>query len=165
MRKKIPLVIGLGITGQSIVNYLSHSHDEFFLIEEWEDNPYLKEINKLDSTVHLNPKIDDELFSKVSEIYPSPGIPYNHDVFSYAHKHEINITSDIKEYIEKNRSTKILVTGTNGKTSSCLILASLFQSFFPNLRIATLGNIGEPVLSHIKKDLDLSIIEVSKLYL
>ena len=57
MRKKIPLVIGLGITGQSIVNYLSHSHDEFFLIEEWEDNPYLKEINKLDSTVHLNPKL------------------------------------------------------------------------------------------------------------
>ena len=165
MRKKIPLVIGLGITGQSIVNYLSHSHDEFFLIEEWEDNPYLKEINKLDSTVHLNPKIDDELFSKVSEIYPSPGIPYNHDVFSYAHKHEINITSDIKEYIEKNRSTKILVTGTNGKTSSCLILASLFQSFFPNLRIATLGNIGEPVLSHIKKDLDLSIIEVSSFQL
>ena len=79
MRKKIPLVIGLGITGQSIVNYLSHSHDEFFLIEEWEDNPYLKEINKLDSTVHLNPKIDDELFSKVSEIYPSPGtVSYTH---------------------------------------------------------------------------------------
>ena len=67
MQKKIPLVIGLGITGRSLVNYLSLSHKEIFLMEEWKENPYLKEIIQEDFKVHLNPKIDDELLKKVSE--------------------------------------------------------------------------------------------------
>ena len=86
MQKKIPLVIGLGVTGQSLVNYLSLSHKEIFLIEEWKENPYLREINQEDFKVNLNPKINDELLKKVSEIYASPGIPGHHDIFSYALK-------------------------------------------------------------------------------
>lgn len=165
VQKKIPLVIGLGVTGQSLVNYLSLSHKEIFLIEEWKENPYLREINQEYFKVNLNPKINDELLKKVSEIYASPGIPSHHDIFSYAFKHKVNISSDIQLFIENNRSKKILVTGTNGKTSTSLILTSLFQSYFPNLKIATLGNIGEPVLSYINEDIDLSIIEVSSFQL
>ena len=165
MQKKIPLVIGLGVTGQSLVNYLSLSHKEIFLMEEWKENPYLKEIIQEDFKVHLNPKIDDELLKKVSEIYPSPGIPSQHEIFSYALKHQVNISSDIQLFIERNRSIKILVTGTNGKTSTSLILKSLFKSHFPDLKIATLGNIGEPVLSLVNEDIELSIIEVSSFQL
>ena len=165
MQKKIPLVIGLGITGQSLVNYLSLSHKEIFLIEEWIENPYLKEIIQEDLKVHLNPKIDDKLLKRVSEIYPSPGIPSDHLIFSYALKHKVNISSDIQLFIERNRSKKILVTGTNGKTSTSLFLTSLFQSYLPHLKIATLGNIGRSVLSCINEDIDLSIIEVSSFQL
>ena len=57
------------------------------------------------------------------------------------------------------------MTGTNGKTSTCLMIKRLFESFFPELYVAALGNIGEPVLKYIDQYLDVSIIEVSSFQL
>ena len=46
MLEKIPLVVGLGVTGQSIIKYLSESYKELFVIEEWRENPYIEELKK-----------------------------------------------------------------------------------------------------------------------
>tara|TARA_Y100000591_G_scaffold329557_2_gene358373 strand:- start:3671 stop:4975 length:1305 start_codon:yes stop_codon:yes gene_type:complete len=162
---KIPLVIGLGITGRSLVNYLANTHKEIVIIEDSIDQALLDEIKQLNLTLHINPSINDDLFRKISTIYPSPGIPTDHDIFSYASKFDIEISSDIQEFIKFNRSIKILVTGTNGKTSTCLIIKSLFENFFPDLNTSVMGNIGEPVLDNINKNIDISIIEISSFQL
>jgi len=162
---KIPLVIGLGITGRSLVNYLANTHKEIVIIEDSIDQALLDEIKQLNLTLHINPSINDDLFRKISTIYPSPGIPTDHDIFSYASKFDIEISSDIQEFIKFNRSIKILVTGTNGKTSTCLIIKSLFENFFPDLNTSVMGNIGEPALDNINKNIDISIIEISSFQL
>ena len=165
MQEKIPLVIGFGVTGKSIINYLADSHSEIFLIEEWEENPSLEEIKNIELKVHINPDINEELFQNISRIYSSPGVSGQHEIFSYAKKHNIKVSSDIEEYLTAQEGIKVLVTGTNGKTSTCLIIETLFKSVFPSLTISVLGNIGNPVLPHIKDDIDISIIEVSSFQL
>ncbi len=165
MRKRIPLVLGFGITGQSILNYLSKKYNEIYLIEDWEENPSLREIDRFGIKIHVNPQISRELFSKVSDIYSSPGIPIHHKALSLASEHKINIFSDIEEFIKINKSKKILITGTNGKTSTCQILETLLKSVFSDLKIVSIGNIGRPVLNYIDNDIDVSIIEVSSFQL
>ena len=84
---------------------------------------------------------------------------------SLASKHKINISSDIEEFLKINKSIKILITGTNGKTSTCQILETLLRSVLPDLKIVSIGNIGKPVLTYIDNDIDISIIEVSSFQL
>ena len=153
------------MTGQSILNYLSKKFNEIYLIEDWEENPSLREIDRFGIKVHLNPQINRELFSKVSDVYSSPGIPIQHKALSLASQYEINISSDIEEFLKTNKSIKILITGTNGKTSTCQILETLLRSVLSDLKIVSVGNIGKPVLSYIEDDIDVSIIEVSSFQL
>ena len=165
MQKKIPLVIGLGITGRSLVNYLASLHEEIIIIEDSVDNSVLNDIKHPNLKLDINPTINEDLLAKVSTIYTSPGIPNDHEIFSYASRCNIHISSDIQEFIQLNKSKKILVTGTNGKTSTCLMIKRLFDTFLPDLKTLVLGNIGEPVLDSINKDIDVSIIEVSSFQL
>jgi len=153
------------MTGQSILNYLSKKYNEIYLIEDWEENPSLREIDRLGIKVHVNPQINSELFNKVSDVYSSPGIPIQHKALSLASKHKINISSDIEEFLKKNKSIKILITGTNGKTSTCQMLETLLKSVLSDLKIVSIGNIGKPVLTCIDDDIDISIIEVSSFQL
>ena len=122
MQKKIPLVIGYGITGKSLIQYLSENHNELILVEDTVDKLNLEEFDKLGLNIQVNPVIDDKLLDKVSEIFSSPGIPTDHVLFNLASKHKIRISSDIEIFINGNQCFKILVTGTNGKTSTSLIL-------------------------------------------
>ena len=153
------------MTGQSILNYLSKKYNEIYLIEDWEDNPSLREIDRLGIKIHVNPQINNELFSKVSDVYSSPGVPLHHKALSLASMHKINISSDIEEFLKINKSVKILITGTNGKTSTCQILETLLKSVFSDLKIVSIGNIGKPVLNYIDNDIDVSILEVSSFQL
>ena len=153
------------MTGQSILNYLSKKYNEIYLIEDWKENPSLREIDRFGIKVHVNPQLNSELFSKVSDVYSSPGIPIQQKALSLASKHEISISSDIEEFLKINKSIKILITGTNGKTSTCKILETLLRSVFSDLKIVSIGNIGKPVLNYIDNDIDVSIIEVSSFQL
>ena len=94
------------MTGQSILNYLSKKYNEIYLIEDWKENPSLREIDRFGIKVHVNPQINSELFSKVSDVYSSPGIPIQHKALSLASKHKINISSDIEEFLKTNKSIK-----------------------------------------------------------
>ena len=165
MLEKIPLVLGLGLTGQSVINYLSKSHNEIFIVEDSKENPYLNTLIEKGENFHINPDLDDELFQFISEIYASPGVSREHEIFAYAKKHKIKVTSDIEKFVEINKCLKVLVTGTNGKTSTCLYIESLFRNFFPELKVSVLGNIGKPVLSSIEEEIDIAIIEVSSFQL
>ncbi len=153
------------MTGQSILNYLSKKYNEIYLIEDWEGNPSLSEIDRFGIKVHVNPQINSELFSKVSDVYSSPGIPIQHEALSLASEYKINISSDIEEFLKINKSIKILITGTNGKTSTCQILETLLSSVLSDLKIVSIGNIGKPVLNYIDNEIDISIIEVSSFQL
>ena len=104
MKDKFPLVVGLGATGSSLIDYLSNFHEEIFLIEDWESNPNLEGIYQKESQININPLLDEDMCEMVSKVYPSPGVSKDHEIFNFATKNEIPISSDIQEFLENNNS-------------------------------------------------------------
>ena len=160
--KKIPLIIGLGKTGLSLAKYLARSEESLYVLEQSPKEKYLKELKDLDVEYILNPEISESTFKLISRIYPSPGVNPEHEAFQYAKNLNIPTQTDIDLYLKNSQSYNILVTGTNGKTTTASMLEHLLKGFFKDKSISAIGNIGKPVLDSLdKKLLDIAIIEIS----
>ena len=153
------------MTGKSILNFLTKSHDEIYLIEENPDNPSLSDLPNYDTKVHVNPFIGEDFFESVSVIYVSPGISKEHPIILKGNENKILISSDIEEFLNNSKSLKIVVTGTNGKTSTSLMIEALLKAFYPHLKIKCIGNIGNPALPCLEQEIDVSVIEASSFQL
>tara|TARA_Y100001970_G_scaffold122166_1_gene151421 strand:- start:6635 stop:7930 length:1296 start_codon:yes stop_codon:yes gene_type:complete len=158
---KIPLILGLGKTGLSFAKYLAKSEETFYILESSPNEIFLQELNDLDIRYILNPEISERTFNLISTIYPSPGVSKDHEVFQYAKNFNIPIQTDLDLYLRNSQSYNILVTGTNGKTTTVSMLEHLLRGFLKEKSISAIGNIGIPVLDSLDKKIDIAIIEVS----
>ena len=158
---KIPLIIGLGKTGVSLVKHLSKSVETLYIIESSPNDIYLDELKGLDIKYILNPEISETTLKLISKIYPSPGVRADHEVFQYAKNFNIPIETDIDIYLKNSNSYNILVTGTNGKTTTVSMLEHLLRGFLKDTSVSAIGNIGKPVLGFLDQEIDIAIIEIS----
>jgi len=158
---KIPLIIGLGKTGISLAKYLAKSEETLYILESSPNNKYLKELKGLDIHYILNPEISERTFKLISSVYPSPGVSMEHEALQQAKNLNIPIQTDMDIYLRYSQSYNILVTGTNGKTTTVSMLEHLLQGFLKERSISAIGNIGKPVLDFLDRKIDIAIIEVS----
>ena len=158
---KIPLIIGLGKTGVSLAKHLAKSEETLYISESSPNDIYLNELKNLDIKYVLNPKISERTFKLISTIYPSPGVRAEHEVFQYAKNFNIPIQTDIDIYLKNSKSYNILVTGTNGKSTTVSMLEHLIRGFLKDKSVSAIGNIGKPVLDFLDKKIDIAIIEIS----
>ena len=158
---KIPLIIGLGKTGVSLAKYLAKSAETLYILESSPNNKYLKELKDLDIHCILNPEISERTFKLISGVYPSPGVSMEHEAFQQAKNLNIPIQTDMDIYLKYSQSYNILVTGTNGKTTTVSMLEHLLRGFIKEKSISAIGNIGKPVLDFLDQKIDIAIIEVS----
>ena len=144
------LVYGLGATGQSVVNFFKKN--KFTNYQVWDDkNKKLfknKRVFNLDSTL-----------KKVNYIILSPGIslikPKNKLI---KYKNKIIIDIDLLFLLNKDFKS-VVVTGTNGKSTTCKIINHLLKT---NKFTSLLGgNIGTPVLNLNLKKKTFLVIEAS----
>ena len=158
---KIPLIIGLGKTGVSLAKYLAKTAKTLYILESCPDNKYLNELKDLDIHYILNPEISERNFKLISRIHPSPGVSMEHEAFQHAKNLNIPIQTDIDIYLKNSQSYNILVTGTNGKTTTVSMLEHLLHGFLKDKSISAIGNIGKPVLDFLDQKIDIAIIEIS----
>lgn len=158
---KIPLILGLGKTGVSFAKYLAKAEENIYILESSPNDKYLNELKNLDIHYILNPKISERTFKLISRIYPSPGVSLEHTAFQYAKNLNIPIQTDIDIYLSNSQSYNILVTGTNGKTTTVSMLEHLLKGFLIDKSISAIGNIGKPVLDFLDQKIDVAIIEIS----
>ena len=85
----------------------------------------------------------------------------DHEAFQYAKNLNIPIQTDIDIYLKNSQSYNILVTGTNGKTTTVSMLEHLLHGFLKDKSISAIGNIGKPVLDSLEQKIDIAIIEIS----
>ena len=152
------LVYGLGASGSSVIQYFKKKKIINYFI--WDDNLNLRKKFKTKNT--LNIKI---IFKKVDYIVLSPGI----SVKKSKHKKNLlkfkkKIITDIDLFYLSNPDIKsIVVTGTNGKSTTCKIISHLLKKNKFNVELG--GNIGTPVLNlKIKKNI-FFVIEASSFQL
>ncbi len=150
------LVYGLGLTGKSVINFFNKNGIKNFKV--WDDN--YKNLYKNKRSTNLIKTLRD-----VDYIILSPGISLKksknrNNLIKYKNK----IITDLDLFfLVKKFSKSIVVTGTNGKSTTCTILAHVLKK--NKYRPILGGNIGAPVLSLKINKKDIIIIEASSFQL
>ena len=152
------LVYGLGSTGQSVIQYFKKRKIHDFYV--WDDNVKLRKKFGLKGNRNLN-----NILKKVDYIILSQGISLKNSKYKKELKrYEKKIITDIDLlYLTNSKFNSIVVTGSNGKSTTCKIIYHLLKK--NNFNVLLGGNIGKPVLNlKIKKNIFL-IIEASSFQL
>ena len=154
-KKKSFAVYGLGLTGKSVVNFLKEN--KAYQIYTWDD--YLTKSNqKLKNKFKIN-------LNSVDYIIVSPGINIQKSKFkTLLFRNKKKIITDLDLFFLRNNVKKsIMITGTNGKSTTCSLIHHILKK--NKIKNKLLGNIGKPILSDkfIKKE--IYIIEASSFQL
>ena len=128
------LVYGLGLSGKSVVKFFKKN--KFYNFKVWDDNQ--KNLFKKYQTLNLK-----KTLTKVDYIILTPGISLFKNKRLNKFKKKIITDIDLL-YLSKNNFKSIVVTGTNGKSTTCKLLAHLLKK--NKIKYSLGGNIGNPVL-------------------
>ena len=147
------LVYGLGLSGCSVVKFFKKNKIKNF--EVWDDKQ--KNIFRKSRTNNLSKSLN-----QVDYIVLTPGISLIKNKKLKAFKKKIITDIDLF-YLLKNKSKSIVVTGTNGKSTTCKLIAHLLKK--NKLKFSLGGNIGTPILDIINIKNKYVIIEASSFQL
>jgi UDP-N-acetylmuramoylalanine--D-glutamate ligase len=152
------LVYGLGSTGHSVVKYFKKK--SFLNYCVWDDSIKLRKKFKNRCVSNLS-----KVLKKVDFIVLSPGISLKKN----KHKNELikfkkKIITDLDLlYLSDKKFKSIVVTGSNGKSTTCKIITHLLNKNKFNTKLG--GNIGTPILNlKIEKNI-FFVIEASSFQL
>ena len=156
------LILGTGLTGRSVARYLKDK--SLFNFFDTRTKEELSQIfsNNREFLENLKPYNQIDL-NNYSRVICSPGFDIKHKIYQNIIRKKIPIETDIEIFTKKHDSKKILITGTNGKSSVCSMLEKILIS--NGFKAKAIGNIGLPVLDCIEENLDYSLIEVSSFHL
>jgi len=128
------LVYGLGLSGKSVVNFFKKNNIKNY--EVWDDKQ--KQLFKNKRSKNLT-----KTLSKVDYIVLSPGISLNDK--KNINKFKKKIITDIDFlYLTNKKFKSIVVTGTNGKSTTCKLISHLLKKNKHKVLLG--GNIGTPIL-------------------
>jgi UDP-N-acetylmuramoylalanine--D-glutamate ligase len=127
------LILGLGISGLSLVEYISKNKypcEEYIV---WDDKK--------------NTDISIINWDSIRYVAVSPGINYlwpePHFILTEARRRLINIISDIDIVLPRYNGRKIGITGTNGKSTTVMLINHILNTNCKDSLVG--GNIGIPV--------------------
>ena len=152
------LIYGLGSTGDSVIRFFKKKKISNFYI--WDDNVNLRKKHRLKKIVNFKRSIE-----QVDYIVLSPGVSLKKAKFKKdLKKYKNKIITDIDLlYLSNSNFKSIVVTGSNGKSTTCKIIYHLLKK--NKFQVQLGGNIGTPVLDlEIKKNIFL-VIEASSFQL
>ncbi len=151
------LIYGLGASGKSTLNFLKKKKTKNLFI--WDDNKYIRKKFKIE-----NKRLKNE-FKNAHYIVLSPGVSIKNAKFSKElQKYRKKVITDLDLlYLSNKKFKSIVITGTNGKSTTSKIIAHLLKK--NNFKVKLGGNIGTPVLKlNVRQDTFL-IIEASSFQL
>ena len=151
------LIYGLGASGKSTLSYLKKRKVKSLFI--WDDNKYIRKRFKI-----KNKRLKNE-FKNAHYIVLSPGVSIKNAKFSKElKKYRKKVITDLDLlYLSNKKFKSIVITGTNGKSTTSKIIAHLLKK--NKFKVKLGGNIGTPVLNlNVRKD-TFFIIEASSFQL
>ena len=149
LKERSFLVYGLGLSGLSVIRFFKKNKFQNFKI--WDD----KQTNLLKS--HRTQNLD-LILNQVDYIVLSPGISTFKN--KKLRKYKKKIITDIDLFFLSNyKSKSIVVTGTNGKSTTCKLIAHLLKKNKSKFSLG--GNIGTPILDTKNSKNNYVIIEAS----
>ena len=151
------LVLGLGISGGSAARFCAERGAQVVAADE-------RPADRLTQAAELGPGIAVRCGEALPDaadfdlVVPSPGIPRER----YASRAK-QVCGDIELTYRALQVPMVAVTGTNGKSTTTMLVQALLQA--AGLRAAAAGNLGEPALGLVGQALDAAVLEVSSFQL
>ncbi|NRA06664.1 MAG: UDP-N-acetylmuramoyl-L-alanine--D-glutamate ligase [Myxococcales bacterium] len=151
------LVMGLGVSGRSAVHFCSERRARVTAADE-RPAQELSGLDELPADIDLRL---GEAFPDPADfelVVPSPGVPAER----YRPRARC-VWGDVELAWRALPVPLIAVTGTNGKSTTTLLIAAMLRA--AGLRVRAAGNLGQPALSLVGAPLDVAVLEVSSFQL
>lgn len=163
--KKV-LVVGLARTGIGVIRFLAERRALVMgtdIRSTDELQPYLNKIRGLDVRTELGVH-RIETFLSADLIIVSPGVPLSIEPIAAARKKGIEIISEIELACRFIRDPIIGVTGTNGKTTTTMLLGTVLK--VSGKKVFVGGNVGNPLIDCVgRRRWDYVVTEISSFQL
>ena len=158
------VVVGLGLTGLSVVRYLS-TKGVLPVVIDSRDNPPSKDELKLqfpDIESYYGAFNKDSL-ATAEQLIVSPGLSISSPEFEYAKSQGVEIIGDIELFARDVDAPVIAITGSNGKSTVTTLVGEIFAA--SGVKAGIGGNIGVPALDLLAKDNQVYVLELSSFQL
>lgn len=167
LKGKKVLVTGLGISGVATIKALNKLGAIIIVTDIKKEDELKSEIEKLKNIDFKGIFGDGEInLDDIDLIVKSPGMPLSLEIFKVAENKGIEIITDIELAFRISKAKFIAITGTNGKTTSTILMGEVFSNARDNVYIT--GNVGVGILSKIDELMNensIFIIETSSFQL
>jgi len=152
MNYKKVLVLGFGVTGKAIVNFLNHKEIKHVVIDSKPEKSFDKDLikrNREAFSEFIFEAGDVENISEFDLIMTSPGVSYSHPILQKALNQKIEIKNDVTLFLEewKKIGKTIGVTGSNGKSTIVTLIHQMVLASGQNSILV--GNIGKSPLDYL----------------
>lgn len=162
-QKKV-LIVGLSVTGTACAKYLSKFCDVYiseFSQKTEEGKDLIFQLEALNVKLEFGSHSDE--FIKGSEFaILSPSIPPDSAIIKKLEENKIPYFSDIefcqRVIKDKKNPQMIVITGTNGKTTTTLLMSHIFSQKFA---APSCGNVGVSPVEFLNKNPDYLVVEAS----
>ena len=161
------IVLGLGVTGLSVVRYLCNQGIVPLVMDSREQPSGANQLKSEFPTVPLKTgNFDVRLLIQAKQIIISPGIAIDTPEVKAASDMGIEVIGDIELFaraLAKQPPKVIGITGSNGKSTVTTMVGEMAKS--AGINVAVGGNIGIPALDLLKTNADLYVLELSSFQL
>lgn len=158
------LVVGLGVTGLSVVRYLHGLGEAIIVVDSRDLPPAMKALKQEYPDVILHTgKFKPDLFVNAHRIVVSPGVPLSESVLRLAKDQAVEVTGDIDLFAREVTAPVVGITGSNGKSTVTTLLTAMMKSAGVNVSMG--GNIGTPALDLLSDETELYVLELSSFQL
>jgi len=142
------LVVGVGVTGISVMQYLSHHAVPFDVTDTKLQAP--ESIVKLIGSGRYISGLQSVDTTHYDVMILSPGIPRAHPMLAAAIEAGVHVIGDVELFASVVSNDVIAITGSNGKSTVASMAAHVMQSSGRSVELC--GNIGTAVLDILSKD-------------
>ena len=159
------LVIGAGVSGLSVAKFLAAHNKNFRLMDSRDLPPNASEIKT------LLPKdricfgaFDQHWMQEADEIILSPGVALQTPELQQVIAKGVKVYGDVELFAQMATKPYIAITGSNGKSTVTMLVASILNSQGLNAKAG--ANIGEPALNLLNDEsVDIYVLELSSFQL
>lgn len=166
-------VLGLSMTGFSVADTLAELGADVLVVSESAADEYARLLPVIGARLHVGSlsEVPEELRAFDPEVVvASPGFAPHHPVIAWTRARgtalwgDIELAWRVRDKVLRPDGTPaewVLITGTNGKTTTTQLAASMLVA--GGLRAAPCGNIGVPILDAVRdpSGFDALVIELS----
>lgn len=160
-RGGLKVVVGLGISGVSAVNYLFSHGFKVAVTDSRSQPPGIDEIPA--AVPCVIGKIDAALLAQAEEIILSPGVAPQLPELQFAAAQGIPIISDIQLLRRFSDAPIVAITGSNAKSTVTTLFGEMVKA--AGKRVAVGGNLGRPALDLLADEPELIVLELSSFQL